>query len=254
MSRYELYSRRYPLLALKNVVIFPRNVVTLSVGRSRSISAVEEAWAHGRRIVFTAPRNPDIEDPQFEDLYPIGTLCEVSQAERQPGGSIQVVLEGLARVRLNTVELGRPFLAVQIEEVQEDRPSSQDGVVLVAYVKKLVEQHGEQKGKLTSEVLEIIRTTEDASQLADLLATQLITTIPERQAMLEEPDPAIRLERLAVGLTGDLDVLGDVSLVGQGATIDASLLGDRVFHMIGANGLPALLRAKGFQVERITPR
>ena len=207
MSRYELYSRRYPLLALKNVVIFPRNVVTLSVGRSRSISAVEEAWAHGRRIVFTAPRNPDIEDPQFEDLYPIGTLCEVSQAERQPGGSIQVVLEGLARVRLNTVELGRPFLAVQIEEVQETRPSSQDGAILVAYVKKLVEQHGEQKGKLTSEVLEIIRTTEDASQLADLLATQLITTIPERQAMLEESDPAVRLERLAVGLTGDLDVL-----------------------------------------------
>ncbi|HEY8601617.1 MAG TPA: endopeptidase La [Thermomicrobiales bacterium] len=207
MSRYELYSRRYPLLALKNVVIFPRNVVTLSVGRSRSISAVEEAWAHGRRIVFTAPRNPDIEDPQFEDLYPIGTLCEVSQAERQPGGSIQVVLEGLARVRLNTVELGRPFLAVQIEEVQEVRQSSQDGLVLVAYVKKLVEQHGEQKGKLTSEVLEIIRTTEDASQLADLLATQLITGIPERQAMLEESDPAVRLERLAVGLTGDLDVL-----------------------------------------------
>ena len=207
MSRHELYSRRYPLLALKNVVIFPRNVVTLSVGRSRSISAVEEAWAHGRRIVFTAPRNPEIEDPQFEDLYPIGTLCEVSQAERQQGGSIQVVLEGLARVRLNTVELGRPFLAVQIEEIPEQRIASPDGATLVAYVKKLVEQHGEQKGKLTSEVLEIIRTTEDGSQLADLLATQLITAIPERQAMLEETDPAVRLERLAVGLTGELDVM-----------------------------------------------
>jgi ATP-dependent Lon protease len=207
MSRYELYSRRYPLLALKNVVIFPRNVVTLSVGRSRSISAIEEAWAHGRRIVFTAPRNPEIEDPQFEDLYPIGTLCEVSQAERQQGGSIQVVLEGLTRVRLNSVELGRPFLAVQIEEVQEERTNSQEGAALVSYVKKLVEQHGEQKDKFSAEVLEIIRTTEDASQLADLLATQLIKTIPERQAMLEEADPAVRLERLAVTLTGDLDVM-----------------------------------------------
>jgi ATP-dependent Lon protease len=207
MSRLDLYSRRYPLLALKNVVIFPRNVVTLSVGRSRSIAAVEEGWAQGRRIIFTAPRNPDTEDPQFEDLYPIGTLCEIAQAERQQGGSIQVVLEGIARVRLNTVELGRPFLAVQVEEIEEPRPQTQEGRALVAYVRKLAEQHGEQKGKLSGEVLEIIRTTEDASQLADLLATQLITAIPERQAMLEEADPATRLERLAVGLSSDLDVL-----------------------------------------------
>ena len=207
MSRYELYSRRYPLLALKNVVIFPRNVVTLSVGRSRSISAIEDAWAHGHRIVFTAPRNPDIEDPQFEDLYPIGTLCEVSQAERQQGGSIQVVLEGLTRVRLNTVELGRPFLAVQIEEMAEPRAISPETRTLVTYIKTLAEQHADQKGSLTSEVMEIIRHTDDPSQLADLLATQLIKAIPERQAMLEEPDPAVRLERLAVGLTGDLDVV-----------------------------------------------
>ena len=207
MSRYELYSRRYPLLALKNVVIFPRNVVTLSVGRSRSISAIEDAWAHGHRIVFTAPRTPDIEDPQFEDLYPIGTLCEVSQAERQQGGSIQVVLEGLTRVRLNTVELGRPFLAVQIEELAETRAISPETQTLVAYIKGLAEQHADQKGSLTSEVMEIIRHTDDPSQLADLLATQLIKAIPERQAMLEEADPAVRLERLAVGLTGDLDVV-----------------------------------------------
>ncbi len=207
MSRSELYARRYPLLALKNVVIFPRNVVTLSVGRSRSIGAIEEAWAHGRRIVFTAPRNPEMEEPQFEDLYTIGTLCEVSQAERQQGGSIQVVLEGIARVRLATVELGRPFLSVQVEEIVEPRPASPEEQAIVSYVRKLVEQHGEQKGKLTSEMLEIIRTTEDASQLADLLATQLITTIPERQAMLEESDPARRLERLAVEMSGELDVL-----------------------------------------------
>ncbi len=207
MSRYDLYSRRYPLLALKDVVIFPRNVVTLSVGRSRSISAVEDAWVHGRRIIFAAPRRPEIDDPQFEDLYTIGTLCEISQAERQQSGSIQVVLEGLARVRLNSVELGRAFLAVQVDEVEEPRITNDEGLTLVAYVKKLVEQHADQKGKLSNENLEIIRSTDDASQLADLLATQLISTVADRQAMLEEPDPAVRLERLAVELVGELDVL-----------------------------------------------
>ena len=207
MSRYELYARRYPLLSLKNVVIFPRNVVTLSVGRTRSIAAIEEAWGRDRRIVFTAPRNPDSDDPRFEDLFSIGTLAEVVQAERQQGGNIQVVLEGISRVRIASVELGRPFLSVQIEELAEDRPATQETRAAVSYVRKLADQHGEQKGKLTSEVLEIIRSTEDAGHLADLLATQLIADVGERQAMLELLDPLARLERVAVTLAGELDVL-----------------------------------------------
>ncbi|HET8630610.1 MAG TPA: LON peptidase substrate-binding domain-containing protein, partial [Thermomicrobiales bacterium] len=76
MSRYELYARRYPLLHFKNVVIFPRNVFTLSIGRASSISAVEEAWARDRRIVVTAHRTPDLDDPRPEDLYTVGTIAE----------------------------------------------------------------------------------------------------------------------------------------------------------------------------------
>src|SRR5947208_15439090 len=108
MSRYELYARRYPLLPLKNVVIFPRNVVTLLIGRSRSIGAIEEAWARDRRIVVTAHRTPDVDEPHPEDLYAVGTIAEVLQAERPQGGNLQVALGAITRVHLNFLEMGRP--------------------------------------------------------------------------------------------------------------------------------------------------
>src|SRR5690606_28253532 len=85
VSRYDMYSVRYPLLPLKNVVIFPRNVVTLLVGRTRSIQAVEEAMSRDRRIVVVAHRDASVDDPRPDDLYQIGTLAEIVSIEHQQG-------------------------------------------------------------------------------------------------------------------------------------------------------------------------
>jgi ATP-dependent Lon protease len=98
MGRYEPYTARLPLLPLKNVVIFPRNIVTLLVGRPRSIQAVEEALTKDRRIIVVAHRDSEIDDPQPSDLYTVGTLAEVVQSERQQTSTVQVVLEGICRV------------------------------------------------------------------------------------------------------------------------------------------------------------
>src|SRR4029453_17094834 len=105
MSRHELYVHRYPLLPLKNVVIFPRNIVTLLVGRPRSIQAVEEAMTREKRVVVTAHRDGEIEDPKQEDLYTIGTLAELVQSERQQSNTVQVVLEGICRVRISQYDI-----------------------------------------------------------------------------------------------------------------------------------------------------
>ena len=120
MSRFDIYSVRYPLLPLKNVVIFPRNIVTLLVGRTRSIQAVEEAMARDRRIVVTAHRDPEIDDPRPEDLYAVGTLAEIVSVERQQGSNIQVVLEGISRVDILQFDNSRPFFTVRTEPAHED--------------------------------------------------------------------------------------------------------------------------------------
>ncbi len=167
MSRYELYARRYPLLPLKNVVIFPRNVITLLIGRTRSISAIEEAWARDRRIVVTAHRIPDADEPRPEDLYSIGTIAEVP----------------------------------------EPRLTSPEARALVGHVHALADGGSDLKGKLSAEVLEMIKGAEDPAHLADLLATQLLAELPDRQAILEQLDPIKRLVAMAIRLTGELDML-----------------------------------------------
>jgi ATP-dependent Lon protease len=117
MTRYEPYATRFPLLPLKNVVIFPRNIVTLQVGRPRSIQAIEEAINHDRRIVVVAHRDPEIDDPLASDVYSVGTLAEVVQSERQQATTLQVVLEGICRVRLSGFDTSRPFFNVASEEM-----------------------------------------------------------------------------------------------------------------------------------------
>src|SRR5688572_27949302 len=123
MSRLnDLYAVRYPLLPLKNVVIFPRNVVTLLVGRPRSIQAVEDALARDRRLVVTAHRDSEVDDPRPDDLHHVGTLVGIVSVERQPNGGVQVVLEGVGRVLLGQFDLSRGCFTVAAEPLREPEP------------------------------------------------------------------------------------------------------------------------------------
>src|SRR5262249_5246785 len=109
----------YPLLPLKNVVVFPRTLVTLMVGRPRSVRALEEAMARDRRLVVAAQRSGQADEPASEGIYEIGTLVEVSQAQRQPDGNLQVNVEGLRRVRIDRYAESEPFFTVQIGDLTE---------------------------------------------------------------------------------------------------------------------------------------
>jgi ATP-dependent Lon protease len=206
MSRYDVYSMRHPLLPLKNVVIFPRNVVTLLVGRTRSIQAVEEAMARDRRVVVTAHRDPEIDDPRPDDLYPIGTLAEIVSVERQQGSNIQVVLEGLHRVDIVQYDNARPFYCVRAEQAHEVAIPAGESQALIQVIRDLTTRFSENKSKINADVLEMIQTTNDPGHLADLLTTQLISDAPRRQTFLEELNPATRLENLAVHLTTEVEM------------------------------------------------
>jgi ATP-dependent Lon protease len=207
MSRYELYAHRYPLLPLKNVVIFPRNIVTLLVGRHRSIQAVEESLAGNRRIVVTTHRTIDVEEPTPDDLHTVGSLAEIVSVERQPNNAIQVVLEGISRVRISQYDTSRSYFTVAADELQEPKDDSKNGLALVQHVQELAARYSEARDKLTPEVIDMVQRASDPGQLADLLATQLLTDTDRRQDLLETLDPLQRLERVAVHLTGDLDVV-----------------------------------------------
>jgi ATP-dependent Lon protease len=204
---YGLLRDRYPLLPLKNVVIFPRNVVTLLVGRARSIQAVEEALATDRRVVVTAQRDVQQDEPLAEHLYPVGTLGEIVQVERQQGGNVQVVLEGLTRVQLTNIARDERLYTVRAAALPDIGADAAEARVLVQHVKELVGRYAESKNRLTAEVVDLVNRTDDGGQLADLLITQLISDVGQRQRLLESVDVRHRLEAVAVQLSGELDVI-----------------------------------------------
>src|SRR5215210_1912327 len=109
-----------PLLPLKNVVVFPRTLVTLMVGRARSVRALEEAMARDRRLIVAAQRTGQVDDPSKEDIYEIGTLVEINQVQRQADGNMQVNVEGLRRVRIDRFTQHEPFFTAQIGDVAEN--------------------------------------------------------------------------------------------------------------------------------------
>ncbi len=201
-----MLSARYPLLPMKNVVIFPRNVYTMLVGRSRSIQAIEEATERDRRIVVTKHRNPEIDDPRPDDLYSVGTLVEVVSVERQTGGGIQVILEGLSRVTISTFDNSQPFYWVWADKAIEDSERAKEAPILIELVDELIKRYSEARNKINPEVLDMILQTEDPSQKADLVTAQLINDASTRQDFLENFDPVDRLEKLSVHLANDVEL------------------------------------------------
>jgi ATP-dependent Lon protease len=206
MGRYELYAPRYPLLPLKNVVIFPRNVVTLLIGRARSIQAVEEALLRDRRLVVTAHRDSESDDPGPDDLHRVGTLASIVTLERQHGGNIQVVLEGFERVRIDHFDHSRPFFTVGAEELTEPPFEDEHTLGLIRHVQDLAPTYTETRSSLSAEVLNMVERSSDPGHLADLLATQLISDLTARQELLELIDGVKRLEKVAVHMTGELEM------------------------------------------------
>ncbi len=196
-----------PLLPLKNVVIFPRNVVTFLAVRPHSIHAVEEAMLGNKDIAVTTHKRRDVEDPRSDDLYGVGTLASILSVERQQGGNLQVVLEGMHRVRLQHIENTRPFFQAQVRPLIEPVPERAESESLIQYIQELSGQLAEARTILASEVLDMVQRATNPGHLADLLATQIVNDIDMRQQLLETLDPLVRLEHLGAYLRGELEIV-----------------------------------------------
>jgi ATP-dependent Lon protease len=205
-SRYDLYTSRYPLLPLKNVVIFPHSIVTLLVGKPRSIQTVEAALAQEQYLVVATLRDPEVDDPQADDLHQIGTLARVGSLEPQASGGYQVRLDGLQRVRILSIDRQRPYLLARVEPVNDLARDTAEIAVLTRHLRDLVDRYQELQAGLSDDLLAALRQTDDAAHFADLLATQLLRDVPRRQTFLENTDLHDRLEQLAITLATAIDV------------------------------------------------
>ena len=193
-----------PLLPLRNNVIFPRTVPTIQLGRPRSIHAVEEATITGHLIAITAHKDQKIEDPGPDELFEYATLGSIISTERMPGGNLQVVLEGIGRIRLTHIENKRPFFMAQIEEIPEPPYDRDEAESAMQHIKELHQEYTTYVD-VPDEEAEIVQIATNPGHLADLLATQLIKEIADRQRLLEMADPLQRLLELATIFTNIIE-------------------------------------------------
>ncbi|MFT4038369.1 MAG: LON peptidase substrate-binding domain-containing protein, partial [Thermomicrobiales bacterium] len=180
--------------------------MTLLVGRPRSVRAIEQALAGDGHLVVTAHRDAEIDEPGPDALHQVGTLVAIVSSERQAAGNVQVVLEGVSRVRIDEFISNPGFYTVQSDVLDEPTAPDSDARALIAHVQNLANRYGDARGALPVEVQDMVQRASDPSHLADLLATQLLTDVARRQALLEICDPLRRLESVAVHLAAEVDV------------------------------------------------
>ena len=202
--------QRLPLLAVRDVVVFPHMVLPLSVGRSKSIQALEAAMKdHDKMLCVVAQRDMQLEDPQVADLYVTGVLVEVVQYLKMPDGTLKVFLQGLTRILAKAPELSEDKSHWEVSPEYPETPvkATAELKALMRHAIETVEEHGKLARRASSEALAALSQIEDPAQLADTIAANSLTKTQERQTVLEAVEPAARLEKLVQLLKADLEIL-----------------------------------------------
>ncbi len=202
----------YPLVALKNMVVFPRTRMTLAIAREKSRRAVEEAMLQPNRwLVVASQRDPDVDDPQAQDIYTVGTLVEIVSMHPQQDGSIQVLFNGLHRVQLEEYLELDPSLRVSInipEETGQGNGQADTQVdAMVRHATSLFERYAQLNRRFSAEDISSIVALKTAARLSDMLAAHLVTDAAQQQDLLETLDPLARLEKICVIMGNEIEIL-----------------------------------------------
>ncbi len=197
-----------PVVALRDFVVFPFMVTPLDVGRPKSVQAVDAVAADLRMFLTVMQKDKDIQDPQPpDDLYAIGTLVTILRMKRASDGRIQLLLRGLARVRIDEWTQTDPFLKARYTLVDETTEMTVEVRALMGSVLQLFQQMVQLSPHLPDEASAIAAAAETPAQLADIIVTALNLSAQERQRFLETLDPVQRLRDLLPLLSREVQVL-----------------------------------------------
>jgi ATP-dependent Lon protease len=195
-----------PLLPLRGLVVFPHEVFPMSVGRPKSIKALEEAEAQKKPILLAAQRNAKVSEPTPDDINTVGTLGVVVQLLHLPDGTIKVLLEGQKRARIIRHVSDREFFEVEVEEVADICEGTTEVEALMRSVISAFENYAGLK-KIPPEVVTSIAAIDDPAYLADELARHVGIKLEDKQALLESDNPAERLEKVLGYMRSELEIL-----------------------------------------------
>lgn len=196
-----------PVLPLRDLVVFPYMIVPLFIGREQSINSLEEAVNLNSLIFVVSQKDPEVEKPDFEDLYSVGTIAKIIQIYKLPDDTIKVLVEGISRAKIVDTEENDNLLRVKIEKIKTKTINNSETKALMRLTLKGFEQYLKLNDKLPSEIMFSITNIEKPDKLADLVASNLILKVKEKQELLEISNPSQRLERLVTILKKEITIL-----------------------------------------------
>ena len=200
-------STLYPVLPLRDIVVFPHMIVPLFVGREKSVRALEDVMKDDRQILLVAQKNAAQDDPTPEDIFLVGTVSTVLQLLKLPDGTVKVLVEGGQRARIDHFIDRQAFFEAEATTIPENAGERQEMEALSRSVVGQFEQYIKLNKKIPPEVLVSINQIEDSSKLADTVASHLALKIADKQELLEIETVAERLERIYSHMESEIGVL-----------------------------------------------
>ncbi len=198
----------YPLLPLRDIIVFPHMVVPLFVGRERSINALEEAMGQDKEILLAAQKKAKTNDPTPEDIFEVGTVGTIIQLLRLPDGTVKVLVEGKRRARISQFLPSDDYFLCATEPIEEIYAANVEVEALIRSVQSAFDVYAKLNKRIAPEMLMTVQTIDDPSRLADTVVVHLTSIkLADRQQILETVDPAKRLERLFQLMNAEIEIL-----------------------------------------------
>lgn len=204
----QTYPADLPLVPLREAVIFPKIVTPLGVGRERSVNAINAAMAAEKHyIVLAAQKDAEVDDVQPDQVYGVGTLAEIVRLLRIPDGSAQVIVQGVARVKIKEFLPEERYFRVSFEPIPDEVGAPVETEALMRSVKGIFQQYVDNGGSILPEIALTAKNVDDAGHLADLIATSPDLTLEQRQYLLETRSLVERLRFISVFLAKQNEIL-----------------------------------------------
>ena len=197
-----------PVLPLRDVVVYPHMVIPLFVGREKSIDALNAAMLENKQILLVAQKEAGVDEPEFADLYEVGTLANILQLLKLPDGTVKVLVEGSERSQVIRYQETGSFNSAVVTKINDILLISEQKLdALKRTVMNSFDQYVKFNNKIPPEVLNVLTGVDDPSRLADTMAAHIAIKIHEKQVILETADIEQRLEVLMALMEGEVDIL-----------------------------------------------
>ena len=201
-------SKILPLIPLRDIVVFPNMVAPLFVGRDKSVKALEDAMNNDKEIILVTQRDSAIDDPEYKDIYEVGTLGKILQLLRLPDGTVKVLIEGGNRVHIKDFLFNESFLEANYITIIENKEiDAIEEKALLRTASEQFEAYTKLNKKITSDVVTSIAEINNISKMSDVIASHLNISLLEKQDLLEQLTASIRMEKVLEFIENDLSVI-----------------------------------------------